>query len=138
MYNSKEELVPLVGRPDLRERKPRKARLVLALAATLLILLGWKASFPALGRQIWSCFRGDGHNQNEPEKRFDWHTVSFVSARRREEIIMVEPKHLMECPCTKGNRFTTIPMATFNWHMDNHLSGQSDCLVCTASFEVRL
>jgi hypothetical protein len=81
MYSSKsEEIVPLVGRPDRRERKTKKARLVLALAATLLILLVWHARLPILNRRTWSSFRGDGHGQKEPEKRFDWNSVSFVFA----------------------------------------------------------
>lgn len=80
MYSSKrDDFTPLVERPERRDRKSRRVRLVLAIGATLLILLGWKSSFPVVRRQVQDWFRVAGPEPGHWRGlEFDWASVSFL------------------------------------------------------------
>jgi hypothetical protein len=53
-------------------------RLVMALGATLLILLGWESAFPSLKQEFMGWIRGSGGAEYGGGGEFDWESVSTL------------------------------------------------------------
>lgn len=84
MYEPKsDEFAPLLGQPAPRVRKRRTARLILALGATLplmlLVLINWEPNwdFQDYSSRIGSWLRHDDETEHELGWDFDWDSVSL-------------------------------------------------------------